>query len=182
MMLTRLLSHTYRTPRPRVGARLTLPPTASMLPAGSDFLPTRHPVRLYLSGSGRAIVIRTGIENSHQNLMKLQHPMTTHTLRITALLTALMFLAPTMTTHGQLAEKPPEPRREQLLNGLKVLLWNRPGDAQVLLKLRIHSGAAFDLDGKEGLMALLGDALFPDSATRQYVTEDLGGKLVVSTD
>ncbi len=114
--------------------------------------------------------------------MKLQNPMTTHTLRVTALLSVLMFLPPAMTTHGQLAEKFPEPRREQLLNGLKVLFWNRPGDAQVLLKLRIHSGAAFDLDGKEGLMALLGDALFPDSATRQYVTEDLGGKMVVSTD
>lgn len=76
----------------------------------------------------------------------------------------------------------PEPEREHLLNGLKVVFWQRPGDANVLLKLRINSGAAFDLAGKDGTMALLGDALFPDPATREYVTEQLGGKLEVSTD
>jgi zinc protease len=75
----------------------------------------------------------------------------------------------------------PEPRREQLLNGLRILLLNRPGDANVLLKLRVHSGAAFDLAGKEGLMALLGDAMF-DAQTREYVTEELGGRLEVTTD
>ena len=74
-----------------------------------------------------------------------------------------------------------EPNREQLLNGLTVLFSPRPGDANVLLKLRIHSGAAFDLSGKAGTMALLGDALFPDPATREYVTEELGGRLDVST-
>lgn len=80
------------------------------------------------------------------------------------------------------AQSLPEPDREQLLNGLKVLLWQRPGDANVLLKLRIHSGAAFDLAGKGGTMALLGDVLFPDHTTREYVTEQLGGKLQVSTN
>ena len=75
-----------------------------------------------------------------------------------------------------------EPEQEQLLNGLKVVFWQRPGDANVLLKLRINSGAAFDLAGKDGTMALLGDVLFPDPATREYVTEQLGGQLVVSTN
>ena len=51
----------------------------------------------------------------------------------------------------------PEPLREHLLNGLTVLLWQRPGDAKVLLKLRVHAGAAFDLTGKGGTMALLDD-------------------------
>src|SRR6266436_6899198 len=74
-----------------------------------------------------------------------------------------------------------EPEQEQLLNGLKVAIWQRPGDANVLLKLRINSGAAFDLAGKDGTMALLGDVLFPDPATREYVTEQLGGQLEVST-
>jgi predicted Zn-dependent peptidase len=74
-----------------------------------------------------------------------------------------------------------EPNREQLLNGLTVLFSPRPGDANVFLKLRIHSGAAFDLTGKAGTMALLGDALFPDPATREYVSEQLGGRLDVST-
>lgn len=73
------------------------------------------------------------------------------------------------------------PRREQLLNGLRLLLVHRPGDPQVVLKLRINSGAAFDLAGKEGLTALLGDALFPDPSTRQYVREELDGQLEVST-
>lgn len=76
---------------------------------------------------------------------------------------------------------PPEPRREQLLNGLRILLVQRPGERQAVLKLRVHSGAAFDLSGKEGTMALLADALFPDPATREYVTGDLQGRLEVST-
>jgi len=78
------------------------------------------------------------------------------------------------------AQSPPEPVREQLLNGLTILFWQRP-DANVLLKLRVHSGAAFDLADKGGTMALLGDALFPDPATREYVAEQLGGKLEVNT-
>jgi zinc protease len=73
------------------------------------------------------------------------------------------------------------PRREQLLNGLRLLLQHRPGDPQVLIKIRINNGAAFDLAGKEGLMTLLGDALFPDAETRQYVAEELNGRLEVNT-
>src|SRR6058998_2423836 len=79
------------------------------------------------------------------------------------------------------AQTSPEPLREQILNGLTILLWPRPGDPNVLLKLRVHSGAAFDMVGKGGTMALLGDALFPDPATREYVAEQLGGKLEVTT-
>ncbi|HVF55181.1 MAG TPA: pitrilysin family protein [Pyrinomonadaceae bacterium] len=78
------------------------------------------------------------------------------------------------------AQNAHEPQREQLLNGLKLLFVNRPGDPEVILKLRVHSGAAFDLAGKEGTMALLGDALF-DAETRQYVAEEMGGRLDVST-
>jgi zinc protease len=80
------------------------------------------------------------------------------------------------------AQSLPEPARERLLNGLNVLFWQRPGDGNVLLKLRVQSGAAFDLAGKGGTMALLGDALFPDPATREYVAEQLGGRLEVSTN
>ena len=81
-----------------------------------------------------------------------------------------------------LAQNAPEPSREELLNGLRVLLWNRPGDANVMLKLRIHSGATFDMSGKAGTMALLGDALFPDPAAREYFADELGGRLEVATD
>ena len=75
-----------------------------------------------------------------------------------------------------------EPQREQLLNGLRILLISRPGDQNVLLKLRIHSGAAFDTAGKAGTMALLGDILFPDAATHDYFTEEMGGRLEVETN
>lgn len=75
----------------------------------------------------------------------------------------------------------PAPRREQLLNGLRLLLLHRPNDEQVSLKLRINSGAAFDLAGKEGLTTLLTDALFPDPGTRLYVTEELDGRLEVNS-
>lgn len=80
------------------------------------------------------------------------------------------------------AQVPPEPDREQLINGLRVLLWSRPGEQDVLLKLRIHSGAAFDLAGRAGAMAMLGDVLFPDPTTREYFTDEMAGRLDVDTD
>src|SRR5260370_29488781 len=80
------------------------------------------------------------------------------------------------------AQSYPEPVREQLLNGLTVLFSQKPGDPNVFMKLRVRSGAAFDTTGKSGTMALLGDVLFPDPSTRDYVSEQLGGKLEVSTD
>jgi zinc protease len=79
------------------------------------------------------------------------------------------------------AQSVPQPDRERLLNGLTILYGNRPGDPKVLLKLRIQSGAAFDLAGKTGTMALLADAMFPESTTGEYVTEQLGGQLEVAT-
>lgn len=75
-----------------------------------------------------------------------------------------------------------EPEREQLLNGLRVLIWHRPGDQDVLLNLRFHSGAAFDVSGKGGQMAILGELLFPDATTREYFTDEMGGRLDVDTD
>ena len=79
------------------------------------------------------------------------------------------------------AQVPMEPEHARLLNGLRVLIWSRPGDQDVLLKLRVHSGAAFDLAGKAGSMALLGDILFPDATAREYFTE-MQGRLNVTTD
>ena len=78
------------------------------------------------------------------------------------------------------AQTLPEPRRETLLNGLRVFLWPRNEDGKVLVRLRIHSGAAFDLAGKSGTMGLLSDVLFYDPATRESVEKDFGGKLEVS--
>lgn len=98
-------------------------------------------------------------------------------------LTALLFsLLLAMTSAGGLAQSGPEPRREQLLNGLRIQMWYRPADPLVTIKLRIHSGAIFDLAGKAGTFALLSDALFPDPSAREYFTEELGGRLEVASD
>ena len=75
-----------------------------------------------------------------------------------------------------------EPARAQLLNGLRVVHLPKPGDPGILIKLRIHSGAAFDLAGKEGTLALLGDILFPDPNVREYFTEEMQGRLNIKTD
>lgn len=74
------------------------------------------------------------------------------------------------------------PETQELLNGLKILFWPQPGNPDVLVKLRIHSGSAFDLSGKSGEMALLGDILFPDPETLEFFTEQMGGKLTVSVN
>src|SRR4029078_6191930 len=73
-----------------------------------------------------------------------------------------------------------QPEREQLLNGLRLLFWLKPGSPEVILKLRINSGAAFDLSGKAGQMGLRGSLLFPDAATIDYFTDEMGGKLNVN--
>jgi len=93
----------------------------------------------------------------------------------------LVTLCAVFITHAAAAAQPaPEPQRQQLLNGLRVLMLPRNGDSNVLVKMRIHSGAAFDLAGKEGLMTALAAAFF-DPNTREYVTDDLGGRLEVRT-
>jgi zinc protease len=80
------------------------------------------------------------------------------------------------------AQPTPVPETQELLNGLKILFWPQPGNPDVLVKLRIHSGSAFDLSGKAGEMALLGDILFPDPATLEFFSEQMGGKLTVSVN
>jgi zinc protease len=73
-------------------------------------------------------------------------------------------------------------REERLLNGLRVFFFPRPAAQKVWLRLRVGSGAAFDLANKEGMAQLLADALFPDPSTGQYVAEELGGSLDVRAD
>lgn len=71
------------------------------------------------------------------------------------------------------------PRQEKLLNGLKVLVWSDLNAPKVSVSLRIHSGSAFDPQEKEGVMALLGEILFPNDAAREFFAEDLGGSLEI---
>lgn len=77
------------------------------------------------------------------------------------------------------AQKLPEPREEKLLNGLKVLMWPDNKADKVWVKIRVHSGSAFDPQGKEGVMRLLADSFFPNENAREFFTEDLGGDLQV---
>jgi len=71
------------------------------------------------------------------------------------------------------------PREQKLLNGLKLLVWANPGAEKVSVKLRIHSGSAFDPLAKEGVMTLLSEILFPNEVAREYFEQDLGGSLDV---
>lgn len=74
------------------------------------------------------------------------------------------------------------PRQETLLNGLKVLMFSDPKSDKVELKLRINSGSAFDPQGKEGVMKLLSENIFPNDEARNLFTEELGGSLSVDTN
>jgi zinc protease len=103
--------------------------------------------------------------------------LTVRRLRGPALLLLLLLLAVPAS-----AQAAAEPLREQLLNGLRILIWPHPGSQELTIKLRLHSGAAFDLAGKAGGMSLLGDILFPDPATLEFFTDEMGGKLDVDTD
>lgn len=105
------------------------------------------------------------------------------TSALTLLLCFLLVAQPASAQNSpQTAQSSNEPEREQLLNGLRLLIWPKPGSSEVLLKLRINSGAAFDLSGKSGQMALLGDLLFPDPNTVEFFTEEMGGKLEVAVN
>jgi hypothetical protein len=73
------------------------------------------------------------------------------------------------------------PRQERLLNGLKVLMFPNPAADKATVTIRIHSGAAFDPQGKEGVMALLADSFFPTEASQTFFKEDLDGGLRVTT-
>ena len=74
-----------------------------------------------------------------------------------------------------------EPRREQLLNGLKIMFFNEPKSEIVTLKLRINSGSAFDPLGKEGVMKLAARTLF-DDGIRALFTEEYSGNLEVTSN
>jgi zinc protease len=73
----------------------------------------------------------------------------------------------------------PAPREKKLLNDLKLLTWSSPDSEKVTVKLRIHSGSAFDPKDKEGTMVLLGNILFPGEVVKQSFIEDLGGSLEI---
>ena len=93
---------------------------------------------------------------------------------------AIVILTSGSGIFAQTASQPP--RQERLLNGLKLLMWSDPSASTVTVRIRIHSGAAFDPQGKEGVMRLLADNIFPTEAAREFFSEDLGGSLAVNTN
>ncbi len=74
-----------------------------------------------------------------------------------------------------------QPRQEKLLNGLNVLLWPNSSSNNVDIRIRVHSGAAFDPQGKEGVMKLLAENIFPTEVARDFFRDDLGGGIDVYT-
>jgi zinc protease len=121
----------------------------------------------------------SGVRSPRKAVAFMKQILTVRRLRNLLLLVLSLGL---MTPVGFAQLQPVEPAREELLNGLRVLIWSRPGSQELAVKLRIHSGAAFDLAGKSGGMTLLSDMLFPDPATVEFFTEEMNGKLDVDTD
>lgn len=80
------------------------------------------------------------------------------------------------------AQNFPAPREGKLLNGARLLVWGDSKTDKVTVKIRIHSGSAFDPLGKEGTMQLLSDILFPTETTREFFTEDLNGSFEIITN
>ena len=96
--------------------------------------------------------------------------------------TAILFFLTIACASFSAAQKLPAPRRENLLNGLKILLWTDSQSPKVTVKLRIHDGAAFDPQDKMGTTALLADILFPSAEAKAFFTEDLSGSLDVTSN
>ncbi len=80
------------------------------------------------------------------------------------------------------AQNFPAPRENKLLNGMKLLVWSDPKAPKATVKIRIHSGSSFDPLGKEGVMQLLADILFPVESTREFFSEDLNGNFEIITN
>ena len=85
-----------------------------------------------------------------------------------------------ISTQMAIAQRPP--KEEKLLNGLRVLMWSDESAAKVYVKLRIHAGASFDPQEKEGVMMLLSEAIFPNEEIREFFRDELGGSLDVTTN
>ena len=97
--------------------------------------------------------------------------------RNTAFIAFFLIIASVAPTFAQA-----KPREERLLNGLKLLVWRDNTAQDVTVRVRIHGGSAFDPQGKEGVMRLLADNIFPNDAAREFFTEELGGSLTVTTN
>jgi predicted Zn-dependent peptidase len=91
---------------------------------------------------------------------------------------ALILFSQISGVYSQLKQS--QPRQERLLNGLKVLIWTDKQTNKTSVKLRIHSGSAFDLKGKEGMMLFLTDILLSNEKTQEFFREELEGNVATS--
>jgi predicted Zn-dependent peptidase len=91
-----------------------------------------------------------------------------------------VFLAAFSTIAANAQSKPP--KEERLLNGLKLLMFDAQPDDKVTLKVRIHSGSAFDPQGKEGVMKLLAANIFSNTEAKEYFADQLGGSLDIESN
>ncbi len=98
------------------------------------------------------------------------------------LVIVFIFVGTTAICAQNTAVSQSSPRQEKLLNGLKILMWSDRSANNVELKVRVHSGSAFDPQGKEGVMKMLAENLFPTDASREYFTDDLGGNLQIAVN
>ncbi len=100
------------------------------------------------------------------------------TKQIAALI--LMMFAVSLAASAQTVRSTPL-RQEKLLNGLKIYMQTDPQATDVRVKIRVHSGSAFDPQGKEGTIQMLADNIFPNEAAKEFFSDDLGGSLQVAT-
>lgn len=96
-------------------------------------------------------------------------------------LSPLLALALAVLCAGTAAAQAAQPTEARLLNGLKLLVFKKPDESKITVKLRIHSGSAFDPLGKEGTMYLLSQILFPNQELREFFKDDLGGSFTVQS-
>ena len=73
-------------------------------------------------------------------------------MKNTKLFQKFAFIAAILIAQTAFSQMLPAPRQEKLLNGLKILMWSDKNADKVSVKIRIHSGSAFDPQGREGVM------------------------------
>jgi predicted Zn-dependent peptidase len=110
-----------------------------------------------------------------------KYPPKTYTMKFGVLLIRLVCLVVLTSSlaAAAAAQTIGQPRKDVLLNGLRVLTFNDAKDGKVWIRLRIHAGSAFDPLGKEGVMQMLAMNVFPTEAAHDYFSQDLGGGLDV---
>ena len=126
-----------RPPAPR---HLTPPPPASKISENcspSVHLPGDTGARPALAGDSEVSINKMKSSTSPKGVRRFRAP---------GVLTALILVCAAWFAAAP-GRAQSEPRRERLLNGLRILLVSRPTDQNVLIRLRVHSGAAFDLAG-----------------------------------